>query len=75
MSKEKIVTVQDYILEALNQPVLIKGGDYAKDPKDGHQLTATEAIAMKMMQQALNGDLRAAQFVMQLQESAKIKKK
>lgn len=68
-------TVQEYLINSLEKPVAIKGGGTLKDPIDGHEMTATEAIAAKIMQNALNGDLKAAQFVMQLEANERIKKK
>lgn len=68
-------TLQEYIIARLDQPVLVKGGGFAKDPADGHTLTATEAIAMNIMQNALNGDLKAAQFIMQLEQTNRLQRK
>ena len=73
--KQEPMTLQEYIIARLDQPVLVKGGSFATDPVDGHQLTATEAIAMKMMQNALNGDIKAAQFIMQLEAADRLQKK
>ena len=57
-------TLQDHLVDRLDKPVKAKGGGFATDPIDGHQLTATEAIAIKMMEKALAGDVKAAQFIM-----------
>ena len=60
-------TLQDYIMERLDKPVAIKGGGVLQDPLDGHEMTATEAIAYRMVEKALSGDTRAAAFVMQME--------
>lgn len=73
--KQEPLTLQDYIIARLEQPVLVKGGSFATDPVDGHQLTATEAIAMKMMQNALNGDIKAAQYIQSIQLRAELNRK
>ena len=64
--------LQGYILERLDKPVPVKGGATLKDPLDGHEMTATEAIAYKMMEKALAGDVRSAQFIMQLEQSHRL---
>ena len=73
--KQEPLTLQEYIISRLDQPVLVKGGSFATDPVDGHQLTATEAIAMKMMQNALNGDIKAAQYIQSIQLGAELNRK
>lgn len=73
--KQEPLTLQEYIIARLEQPVLVKGGSFATDPVDGHQLTATEAIAMKMMQNALNGDIKAAQYIQSIQLRAELNRK
>lgn len=73
--KQDPMTLQEFIIARLDQPVLVKGGSYATDPVDGHTLTATEAIAMKMMQNALQGDIKAAQFIMQIEAADRLQKK
>lgn len=72
-------TISEYLVEQLHQPVLTfevgedgkKKKVNATDPRDGHELTAKEAIAMKILQNALNGDLKAAQFIMEQERYAK----
>ena len=53
----------------------IQGGGTLKDPVDGHEMSATEAIAFKMVEKALSGDSRAATFCMQLQASDRLQRK
>ncbi len=69
------LSVQDYLLQQLGQPVAVKGGGTLKDPTDGHEMTAKEAMAMKIMQNALNGDLKSVQFVMQLEAQQRLQNK
>ena len=73
MAKEtETLSVQDYLINQLGKPVAVKGGGTLRDPVDGHEMTATEAIAMKIMQNALNGDVKSAQFVMQIEAAHRL---
>lgn len=67
-------TLQDYLIMQLDKPVAIKGGGTLKDPTDGHELTATEAIAMKIMQNALSGDLKSADYIIRLESVRRARK-
>ena len=69
------LTVQDYLINALDKPVAVKGGGFLKDPTDGHELTAMEAISMKVMQNALNGDLKSVQFIIQIEQAHRLQSK
>lgn len=85
MAKENDeLTITEYLVAQLHQPVLTteevvdketgkkkKVKKNATDPRDGHELTAKEAIAMKLLQNALSGDIKAAQFVMEQERIAK----
>jgi hypothetical protein len=80
MAKEKDdLTMTEYLVAQLEQPVLTTQVDAngnkiranATDPRDGHELTAKEAIAMKLMQNALNGDINAAKFIMEQERIAR----
>lgn len=90
MAKDKEeMTIGEILVEQLHQPVLTTQVDpkdpkkkitaNATDPRDGHELTAKEAIAMKLLQNALNGDIKAAQFIMdqeyRAQQLAALKKR
>ena len=70
--KQEPLSLQDYIIERLEKPVAVKGGSTLKDPLDGHEMTATEAIAYRMVEKALGGDTKAAQFVMQLEQNRRM---
>lgn len=73
------LTLQDHLIARLEMPVAVKTKDGStgtlKDPVDGHEMTATEAIAYKMMEKALAGDVRSAQFIMQLEQSHRLQNK
>ena len=73
--KQEPMTLQDHLIARLEMPVPTKGGGTLKDPVDGHEMSATEAIAFKMVEKALSGDSRAATFCMQLQASDRLQKK
>ena len=73
--KQEPMTLQEYIIARLEMPVAVKGGGTLKDPVDGHEMSATEAIAFKMVEKALSGDSRAATFCMQLQASDRLQRK
>ena len=66
------LTLQDHLIARLEMPVPTRDGGRLKDPVDGHEMTATEAIAYKMMEKALAGDVRSAQFIMQLEQSHRL---
>ena len=68
-------TLADYLINQLDKPVAVKGGGFLKDPVDGHEMTTMEAIGMKMLQNALNGDIKAAQFIMQLEANNRLKQR
>lgn len=73
--KQEPLTLQEYIIARLDMPVAVKGGGTLKDPVDGHEMSATEAIAFKMVEKALSGDSKAASFCMQLQATDRLQKK
>ena len=67
-------TMEDYLLSQLDQRVKLKDGTMMKDPIDGHELTKQEAIAAGIINQALQGDIKAAQYIQQLQTRAQMQK-
>ena len=68
-------TMEDYMLQQLKKTVILKDGNTLKDPHDGHELTAEEAIAHNMINAAMKGDVKAATYIQNLQARAKIMKK
>lgn len=67
-------TMEDYLLSQLDQPVLLKDGSVATKP-DGTAMTKTEAIATNILNNAMKGDMKAAEFIMRLQAVAKTRRK
>lgn len=67
-------TMEDYLLAQLNENVLLKDGTTATG-SDGKPLTKQQAIAMNIMNQAMKGDLKAAEFVMRIQAMNRSRKK
>lgn len=65
------MTMEEYLLSQLDQPVILKSGEVAKNPDTGEPLTKNEAIAINILNLAMKGDLKAAQFVMNLQKLSK----
>ena len=68
-------TMEDYMLQQLKKTVILKDGKTLKDPHDGHELTAEEAIAHNMINAAMKGDVKAATYIQNLQARARIMKK
>ena len=68
------MTMEEYLLSQLETPVKLKDGTIAtKD--DGSVMTKQEAIATNILNQAMKGDVKAAQYIQSLQLRAKITKK
>ena len=69
MAKEKQqeqMTMEEYLLSQLDTPVILKGGETAMKP-DGTPMTKQEAIATSILNQAMKGDVRAAQYIQSIQ--------
>jgi hypothetical protein len=67
-------TMEDYLLSQLDTPVILKDGTQALGP-DGKPLTKQQAIAMNLLNQAMKGDIKAAEFVMRIQAVNKARRK
>ena len=67
-------TMEDYLLSQLDQPVILKEGGQAMGP-DGKPLTKQQAIAMNLLNQAMKGDIKAAEFVMRIQAVNRARRK
>ena len=65
--------MEEYLLRQLDTPVRLKDGSVAKK-EDGTPMTKQEAIATNILSQAMNGDLKAAQYIQNIQMNAKIMK-
>ena len=68
-------TMEDYVLSQLKQTVILKSGDTLKDVHDGHELTAEEAISHNLINNAMKGDVRAAQYIQNIQMRDQLQKK
>lgn len=67
-------TMEDFLLEQLQEEVILKDGTYLK-AADGHVMTKQEAIATNILNLAMKGDVKAAQYIQNIQMRAKIMKK
>ncbi len=75
MAKEQEqMTMEEYLLSQLDTPVVLKDGTEMKAP-DGHVMTKQEAIATNILNMAMKGDVKAAQYIQNIQARAKILKK
>lgn len=71
---EQAQTLEDFLLSQLDQPVILKEGGTAMGP-DGKPLTKQQAIAMNLLNQAMKGDIKAAEFVMRIQAVNRARRK
>ena len=67
-------TMEEYLLSQLDTPVVLKDGTQMK-AADGHIMTKQEAIATNILNLAMKGDVKAAQYIQNIQMRAKIMKK
>lgn len=74
MAKQEQMTMEEYLLSQLETPVTMKDGTEVKKP-DGTPLTKQEAIATNILNQAMKGDLKSAQYIQNLQVRAQMQKK
>lgn len=65
--------MEEYLLSQLDTPVILKDGTMMQKP-DGTPMTKQEAIATNILNQAMKGDTRAAQYIQNIQMRAKIMK-
>jgi hypothetical protein len=66
-------TMEEYLLSQLQEPVLLKDCSIMQKP-DGTPMTKQEAIATNILNQAMKGDLKAATYIQNLQQMAKLNK-
>ena len=71
---EQAQTLEDFLLSQLDKPVILKEGGQAMGP-DGKPLTKQQAIAMNLLNQAMKGDIKAAEFVMRIQAVNRARRK
>ena len=74
MAKQEQMTMEEYLLSQLDTAVTMKDGTVVKKP-DGTPLTKQEAIATNILNQAMKGDLKSAQYIQSLQVRAQLNKK
>ena len=67
-------TMEEYLLSQLETPVKLKDGSVAKK-EDGTPMTKQEAIATNILNLAMKGDVKAAQYIHNIQMRAKLMKK
>ena len=67
------MTMEEYLLSQLDTPVMLKDGTMAQKP-DGSIMTKQEAIATNILNLAMKGDVKAAQYIQNIQMRAKIMK-
>ena len=73
-NKEPEMTMEEYLLSQLDTPVVLKDGTMMQKP-DGSPMTKQEAIATNILNLAMKGDVKAAQYIQNIQMRAKIMKK
>ena len=66
--------MEEYLLSQLDTPVVLKDGTTMTKP-DGTPMTKQEAIATNILNMAMKGDVKAAQYIQNIQARAKIMKK
>ena len=72
--QEEQQTMEDFLLAQLNEEVILKDGTQLK-AADGHVMTKQEAIATNLINLAMKGDVKAAQYIQNIQLMAQMKKK
>ena len=65
--------MEDFLLAQLNEEVILKDGTQLK-AADGHVMTKQEAIATNLINLAMKGDTKAAQYIQNIQLRAQMKK-
>ena len=73
MEKNEQQTMEEYLLSQLDTPVVLKDGTMMTKP-DGSPMTKQEAIATNILNLAMKGDVKAAQYILNIQMRAKIMK-
>ena len=73
-TKNEQMTMEEYLLSQLDTPVLLKDGSVATKA-DGSPMTKQEAIATNILNLAMKGDLKSAQYIQSLQNRQKLLRK
>ena len=69
--QEEQQTMEDFLLAQLNEEVILKDGTQLK-AADGHVMTKQEAIATNLINLAMKGDTKAAQYIQNIQMRAQL---
>lgn len=69
-----MATIEDYILEHLAKPLMLKDGTVVLND-EGKPITKEEGIAMNLVNQALQGDVKAIEYINRAKVVASTKKK
>lgn len=70
---EQQPTIEDALLQRMTMQIKTKQGGVAVDPETGQPLTATQAIAMSILQNAMHGDIASATFIRNITRSTDTK--
>ena len=65
-----MATIEDYICEHLTKPLRLKDGSQVLND-DGKPVTKEEGIAMNVVNQALQGDVKAIQYRLSAQSATR----
>ena len=57
-----MATIEDYIMEHLSKPLRLKDGTVVLND-EGKPITKEEGIAMNLVNQALQGDVKAIEYI------------
>ena len=68
------MTMEEYLLSQLETPVVLKNGEIMRN-SDGTPMTKQEAIATNILNNAMKGDVKAAQYIQNIQLRAQLNKK
>ena len=69
-----MATIEDYILEHLAKPLRLKDGSVVLND-EGKPITKEEGIAMNLVNQALQGDVKAIEYINRAKVVSKHQKK
>ena len=78
------MTMEEYLLSQLDEPVIIQvkdstgkstGETTTLKASDGHVMTKQEAIVTNILNMAMKGDVKAVQYIQNIQTRAKIMNK
>ena len=72
-------TMEDFLLSQLDMPAIAKNKESGKMEEvkaaDGHVMSKAELIATTILNNAMKGDLKSAQYIQNIQMRAQLNKK